>query len=81
MNEILSDNSLKNSGIFDPNKVNSLISKTKKQLTISEIDQMAITGIVSTQILFDKFISNSIRANHDQLKNYRLINECTNKNN
>lgn len=73
--ELLSENSIKNNGIFDSNKVRALILKLKKQSTISEIDQMAITGIVSTQILVEQFILNPIRTDKYKLNNYRLINE------
>lgn len=76
--ELLSENSIKNNGIFDSKKVNTLLLKLKKQSSISEIDQMAITGIISTQIMVNQFISNPIYTNPDRLNNYKLIDDCTN---
>jgi len=72
MNEVLNETKLDNSGIFDSKKIQTLISRLQKQTIISEIDQMAITGIISTQILHDKFIKNPIPTNYSALKNYRL---------
>ena len=48
--EMLSDKSIHDSGIFDPNKVAMLINKIKAQKNVSEIDQMAIAGILSDPI-------------------------------
>ena len=75
MNEVLDEMKLDDSGIFDSKKIKTLISRLQKQTIISEIDQMAITGIISTQILHDKFIKNPIATNYSVLKNYRLIEE------
>lgn len=75
MNEVLNEMKLDDSGIFDSKKIKTLISRLQKQTIISEIDQMAITGIISTQILHDKFIKNPIATNNSLLKNYRLIEE------
>lgn len=54
----LTDNSLSNSGFFNPNKVASLIRKFQKNVMTSELDNMAIMGILSTQIIHDQFILN-----------------------
>lgn len=48
---------LKKSGLFDPKKVNLFIKKMQKVDTISEIDGMTLIGLLSTQILYDKFIT------------------------
>ncbi|MFZ2322531.1 MAG: asparagine synthase (glutamine-hydrolyzing) [Ignavibacteriaceae bacterium] len=48
---------LKKSGLFDPKKVNLFIKKMQKIDTISEIDGMTLIGLLSTQILYDKFIA------------------------
>ena len=71
--EILSDPIVKSYGIFEPTKVNNLISKMRQQSTVSEIDQMAIAGIISTQMLNKFFIKDSIVPDFNSLKNYRLI--------
>ena len=53
----LNPNELKKSGLFDPQKVNLFIKKMQKVDTISEIDGMTLIGLLSTQILYDKFIT------------------------
>ena len=53
----LNPDELKKSGLFDPKKVNLFIKKMQKVDTISEIDGMTLIGLLSTQILYDKFIT------------------------
>ena len=73
--EILSEELIKNYGIFNPEKVKSLITNIKQQKQISEIDQMAIVGILSTQFLYKMFIKEPIITNVDYLSNYRILDE------
>ena len=76
INDILSEESLNSFGIFNPTKVRTLISNIRQQKMLSEIDQMAIAAILSTQLLYKMFIKDPIKANVDCLNNYRMINEC-----
>lgn len=76
--EILNDNSLNSFGIFSKQKVNTLIKSIKQQKLISETDQMAFVGVLSTQILYKKFISETIESNEDVLQNYHLIDNTNN---
>jgi len=75
ISEILSENSIKEFGIFDPEKVQSLISKIKNKINLSEIDQMAIAGILSTQILYKLYIKEAIETNIACLANLKIIKE------
>lgn len=54
--ELLSETSLIKSGIFNPQAVKKLVTKASNEAELSEIEEMAIVGIVSTQILDDQFI-------------------------
>jgi len=56
--DILSEERLIASGVFNPAKVKLLLEKSKKSASLSELDNMALAGILSAQILFDHFISN-----------------------
>ena len=56
--QYLSEDQLKKSGIFDLKKVSLFLKKMQKSETISETDAMTLTGILSTQIIFDKFVHN-----------------------
>ncbi len=60
VNDLLSDSSLKNAGYFDNTKVQRLFSKCRKQdgKLLSERENMAIVGIISTQLVDHQFIQN-----------------------
>ncbi len=73
INEILSKESIIEFGIFDPVKVQSLIKKINIQANISEMDQMAVAAILSTQILYKLFIKEVIVANIDCLAKTKVI--------
>jgi asparagine synthase (glutamine-hydrolysing) len=73
--DVLSGESITSFGIFNAAKVEKLIANIRQQKTISEIDQMAITVIVSTQLLYKMFEKDSVVANVDRLNNYRLVDE------
>lgn len=54
--EALSETSLKRAGLFDPGKVTKLLRKLQTLSTPSEIDSMALVGILSSQIVHQQFI-------------------------
>jgi asparagine synthase (glutamine-hydrolysing) len=55
--ELLSDRALKESRLFDPVKVRRLFNKLDMAQQVSEVDSMALAGIVSSQIVYDQFIA------------------------
>jgi len=58
INEMISESALREAGIIDPLKTHRLIQKIQNSDTASEVDGMAMTGILSAQIVFDRFIRN-----------------------
>jgi asparagine synthase (glutamine-hydrolysing) len=56
--EMLSDTAITRAGIFNPKKVSKLVNKVKTASTASEIDSMALVGILSTQLINNSFIEN-----------------------
>jgi len=58
--ELLSDTAIKQSGYFDPKKVSKLTTKCKRHQgqILSERENMALAGILSTQLLDHQFIQN-----------------------
>jgi len=56
--EALSERSLEASGLFDANKVTRLLRKLESHENPSEIDNMALVGIVSSQLVYHKFVEN-----------------------
>jgi len=64
--EMLSERALRQAGLFDPRKVAALVEKTRRTDALSEVDNMALAGILTAQIVHDKFISR-FPAGHDDL--------------
>jgi len=56
--EYCSEESLRNSGLFDVVKVGRLLKKLEKSSGASEVDDMALVGIISTLIINRKFVEN-----------------------
>jgi asparagine synthase (glutamine-hydrolysing) len=55
--DYLSDSHLQRSGLFNPKKVAMLLTKARKGRALSTSESQALTGILSTQIVYDKFVS------------------------
>jgi asparagine synthase (glutamine-hydrolysing) len=55
--EFLSDHSLEEARLFDLTKVKKLLNKLKATRHASEVDSMALAGILSSQILYEQFIT------------------------
>tara|TARA_R110002049_G_scaffold299634_1_gene489961 strand:+ start:4150 stop:5949 length:1800 start_codon:yes stop_codon:yes gene_type:complete len=70
LKEMLSESAIKQARIFNPDYVSQLLTKMKTKNQVSEIDNMALTAILSTQILNDLFINKSIQELNDD----RLVN-------
>jgi asparagine synthase (glutamine-hydrolysing) len=51
----LSSESLAAAGLFDGNKVEKLLNKLRKTNHATEVEGMALAGILSTQLLFRQF--------------------------
>jgi len=60
LTEMLSEKITIENGIFNPKHVQSLLIKMRTKERVSEIDNMAITAILSTHILHDLFIKKTI---------------------
>jgi len=77
--EILSKKELINTGIFNPLSVNQLVSNMRRAKQISETDSMALTGIISVQLLYGQFIQKNYRAPVElNLRRCKLISDITN---
>jgi asparagine synthase (glutamine-hydrolysing) len=53
--ELLSENELREPGFFDPVAVRQLVSRIQEGRTVGETEDMALVGILSTQILHRRF--------------------------
>jgi asparagine synthase (glutamine-hydrolysing) len=54
--ELLSERALRDSGFFKPGAVARLVRKAELQASLSEVDDMALVGILSTQLLHHRFV-------------------------
>jgi asparagine synthase (glutamine-hydrolysing) len=55
---VLSGDRLRSAGIFDPVKVERLLKTIRAEEPPREFDEMALAGILSTQIIHDQFVKN-----------------------
>jgi len=64
--QAFSETSLKNAGLFDAGKVAKLLRKMKVSGRASEIDDMALMGILSSQLVYQQFVEDfPCRPAHD----------------
>ena len=61
--QTLSSRALKRAGIFNADKVEKLLSKIEKNESAAEIESMALVGILSTQIIYNRFIEDFTTEN------------------
>ena len=54
-NELLSTESIKNANFFSPMAVSKLVSKASRTDQLSEIEEMTLVGIISTQLVHSQF--------------------------
>jgi len=74
--DLLSEKSIKQKGYFDAKKVSSLVYKCHKQngQLLSERENMALVGILSTQLVDEQFISNFPAYPIKEPKNLKICN-------
>jgi asparagine synthase (glutamine-hydrolysing) len=57
VNDLLSEKGLLETGLFDPQQVKKLAAKIKDSQLVTEIDNMALAGILSTQLLYHQYVA------------------------
>jgi asparagine synthase (glutamine-hydrolysing) len=60
--ELLAPRAIKDGGVFDPGAVGKLLAKARQGQIVSMKDNMALVGILSTQLVIDRFIKNFPRS-------------------
>jgi asparagine synthase (glutamine-hydrolysing) len=74
--QLLSAEAIRGSGLFKAGAVEQLVRKIDAGAAVGETDDMALAGILSTQLVHHRFISNFRRAesltNIDRVKTVRL---------
>ena len=61
LHDLLSPGAITAAGVFDISAVNHLLEKIRRGHHLSETDDMAIAGIISTQLVHSQFIANFSR--------------------
>jgi asparagine synthase (glutamine-hydrolysing) len=56
VDELLSASAVRDAGVFDPDAVNRLAHKCRMRRRVSERDDMALVGVISTQLLHHLFV-------------------------
>jgi asparagine synthase (glutamine-hydrolysing) len=57
VNELLSESNIDRTGLFDKILVQRLLTRTRSGLMPTEMENMALSGIISTQLLYHQFVS------------------------
>jgi asparagine synthase (glutamine-hydrolysing) len=73
--ELLSPLQLRSAGIFDVDRVASLVKKAQANRQLSETDDMALAGILSTQLVHELFVSKP--RSSPELLERKAIRVCT----
>jgi asparagine synthase (glutamine-hydrolysing) len=58
VNELLSPEAIKSAGLFNSRAVSQLVAKLQSGAAVGEMDDMALAGILSTQLVHQQFVAN-----------------------
>ena len=64
--ELTGNAAVKAFGYFDPEKVDKLMARVNNQPDLSEVENMALAGILSTQLLHHLFIEDRVLVSADE---------------
>ncbi|MCB0459709.1 MAG: asparagine synthase (glutamine-hydrolyzing) [Flavobacteriaceae bacterium] len=77
LKDLLTKSSIEKSAVFDYDKVNILFKRFKENIQLSEIDNMALTAIISTQLLVDQYVNRNLLKfeSIDLIKPNKIVKE------
>ncbi|MBE0674264.1 MAG: asparagine synthase (glutamine-hydrolyzing) [Bacteroidales bacterium] len=76
VNEMLSESMISKADVFNVGSVNSLLEKIQKSATASEMENMVLTSVISTHLLYHQFIDDQNQDHlNSPLNNLNVINE------
>jgi len=71
---LLSENDIKQTGLFSNDNVQKLLSKVSNGSEVTEMENMALCGIISSQLIYHQFIlKDNFRPDIPQLRNCNVI--------
>lgn len=71
---ILDHSQVKETGFFNPKSVELLLNRLKAGRQVSEVDNMALMGLLSTQIVHNKFVRDFKALNESELRRGVVMN-------
>ena len=74
VDHLLSEKELKDSGIFDPVGVGKLMTKLRNNTSINEVDNMALMGMLSTQLLYNLYIKDFVHLKDSEIREGVVMN-------
>jgi asparagine synthase (glutamine-hydrolysing) len=76
VNEMLSDSFTKKAGIFDHSILSETLSRIDRTGIASEVDQMLMTAVISTHLLYNQYIeNNNSEFSAGKLTNLKIIKD------
>lgn len=76
VNEMLSESMISKAGVFNVGSVTSVLEKIQKSATASEMENMVLTSVISTHLLYHQFIDDQNQdLLNSPLNNLKVINE------
>ncbi len=73
---MLSESMIRKAGVFSAESVSSLLGKVGKSAAASEMDNMVLTSVISTHLLYHQFIDDQNQdLLNEPLNNLKVINE------
>lgn len=75
LEEIFSPRNIEEAGIFDPATTKMLFEKIALNKPFSEMDNMALTGIISSQLLYREFIRDKEKKPKSDVKGCKIITD------
>jgi asparagine synthase (glutamine-hydrolysing) len=75
--ELLSPSSLKTAGLFNPEAVQQLLTKLKSGKRVGETDDMALAGIISSQLVWRQFTVDFQRLTPAPIRFEELRRDCS----
>ena len=70
LSTMLSKDKIELFGIFDSHRVETLVHRLKTRSVVSELDNMALSGILSLQTLYDQFINRNFPIDLDEIMDF-----------
>ena len=75
VNQLFSASSIQAYGIFDFKQVKNLLNRIRKSPRLSEVDGMAVTAILSTQLLVDQFVNHVPALSKPEPNNLKIVTQ------